>query len=193
MNIKSLSIAMVALFSAAVSFAGNEDPSNTGLVVVPSKRNEIFKLIYKGESAGKVKVNIYSASGSLVFTETVRGLDGFIFPLNFGGLSTGEYTVEVTDASGTKIEKISYQPKQNFKQVHVSRISKDENKFIVAVANNGEEQISVSIFDDKNNLIHSESKNINGDFAQVYKLSNTSASYTFQVSDKAGNTKTISF
>jgi hypothetical protein len=192
MKIKSLIIAALVVFSSAVAFAGNDGP-NTGLAIVPAKGSEVYKLIYKSENAGKVKVNIYNKAGSLIFQETIYGLNGFIFPLNFEGLSSGDYTVEVVDASGKKIEKISYAPKGNFKQVHISRISKEENKYIIAVANNGTELITINIFDDKNNLVHAETKTITGDFAQVYKLADTSSSYTFKVWDKAGNTKTIGF
>jgi hypothetical protein len=192
MNFKSLIIAALAAFSSTIALAGNDGP-NTGLVIVPAKGSEVYKLIYKGETAGKVKVNIYNNAGSLIFQETIYGLNGFIRPLNFEGLSSGDYTVEVVDANGKKIEKISYAPKGNFKQVHISRISKEDNKYIVAVANNGTELITINIFDEKNNLVHAETKTISGDFAQVYKLANTSSSYTFKVWDKAGNTKTIVF
>jgi hypothetical protein len=193
MKIKSLLMTALVVMSSAVAFAVKDAPVNTGLKIVPAKGSEVFKVIYRGESVGRIKLNVYTNSGLLIFTENIYGVDGFIFPLNFTGLSSGEYTVEVVDASGKKIEKISYHPKGNFKQVHISKISKADNKYIVAVANSGEQLIHINIYNDKNSLVYTESKTITGDFAQVYKLDNKSSSYTFQVSDKDGNTKTLTF
>ena len=192
MKIKSLFIAALVVLSSAVSFAGKDEPKS-GFAVISVKGSEVFKVIYKNEVTGKVKLNIYNASGSVIFSETQYGSDGFIRPLNFTGLASGEYTIELIDASGKKIEKVFYEPKSNIKQVHISKLSNEAGKFLLAIANTGKESINVSIYDNDNNLVHTESRIISGDFAQVYKLSNASLSYTFQVTDKSGNIKTIKF
>src|SRR6478609_6234017 len=111
MKTRSLFIAALVVFSAAVSAIGKEEPSKAGLAVVPVKGKEVFKVIYKGENAGKVKLNIYNSTGEVVFTETLASVEGFIRPLNFSGLQSGDYTVELIDASGKRVEKISYAPK----------------------------------------------------------------------------------
>jgi hypothetical protein len=59
MKTKSLFIAVVAMVVALSAFG--EEPSNSkGLAVVPVKGSEVIKVIYKGESAGKIKLNIYN-------------------------------------------------------------------------------------------------------------------------------------
>jgi hypothetical protein len=193
MKTKSLFIAALLVFGSAVAFAGKDEPRKTGFAVVPVKNSEIFKVIYRGESAGKVRLNIYNASGSLVLTETINGVDGFIVPVNFAGLNYGDYTIELVDAAGKKSEKVSYQSKRNVKSVHVGKLLNQENKFIVAVAANGADEISLKIYDQNNNIVHNETKNIAGDFAQVYKLDGASSSYTFEVTDKTGFIKTVKF
>jgi hypothetical protein len=50
----------------------------------------------------------------------------------------------------------------------------------------------VKIFNADDELIHAETKKISGDYAQVYKVTNTSA-VTFEVSDNAGNTQVIRY
>jgi hypothetical protein len=192
MKIKSLIIAAIVVLNSAVAFAGEDEPRKTGIAIFPVKGTGVFKLVYKGESVGKVKFNIYNASGSLILTEVVNGVDGFICPLNFTGLASGEYTVELVDALGKKVEKITYQPTKSIKHIHVSKMP-EAGKYLVAIANTGSEVINLRIYDNYNNLVHSESKEISGDFAQLYKLSNTSLTYTFEVTDKLGNTKTIKF
>src|SRR6188768_3753575 len=109
MKTKSLFIAALVVVSASVAAFGKEEPtSNKGMAVVPVKGSEVFKVIYKGEAAGRVKLNVYNTESKLVFSETISGTDGFIRPLNFSGLTAGEYTIELVDALGKKSEKVSY-------------------------------------------------------------------------------------
>ena len=193
MTTKSLFIAAFVVFSAAVSALGKEEPRKAGLAVVPVKGTEIFKVIYQGETSGKVKLNIYDVTGSLIFTETLNGVDGFIRPLNFNGLQFGEYTIELTDASGKKIEKITYSPQEkSIKNIRISKIANEE-KYVVSVASEGAEVINVRIYDEQNNLVHNETTEIAGNFAQVYAIKNISGGLVFQITDKAGNTKTVNY
>lgn len=193
MKTKSLFIAAVATILSLTAF-GNEEPSNSkGLAVVPVKGSEVFKVIYKGESVGKVKLNIYNEASELVFSESINGLDGFIRPLNFNGLKAGEYTLEIIDAAGKKVERVNYQPNKASKYVHISKVADTEGKYLIAVAGTGKEEINVRIYDAANNLVHNESKTIDGNYAQIYTVKKLAGEITFQVTDNAGNTKTVSF
>jgi hypothetical protein len=196
MKFKALFVAALVVISSVVSAAGKDEPRKTGLAIIPVKGTEVFKVIYKGENTGKVKINIYNANGEIIFSETISSTDGFICPVNFKGLTSGEYTIELVDATGKRVEKVSYQPvqpKKNLQHVHVSRISSEEGKFLLAISSIGAEKINVNIYDANNNLVHTENKDITGNFAQVYKIENASGAYTFEISDKAGNTKTVKF
>lgn len=189
---KALSIAVLIALSSVVAFAGEDEPKRTGFAVVRVKGSEIFKVIYKGESAGKVKLNVYKGDGSLLFTENINGLDGFICPLNFSGLGYGEYTIELVDGDVKKAEKVSYLPATRKKYVHVSKVFSEEGKYLLSVVNDGADVISVKIYDSKNNLLHDEATSVRGDYAKVYKINaNESSSYTFEVSDSTGNLKTV--
>jgi len=193
MKTKSLFIAALVVVSASVAAFGKEEPtSNKGLAVVPGKGAEVFKVIYKGETAGRVKLNVYNTQSKLVFSEVINGTDGFIRPLNFTGLEHGEYTIELIDASGKKTEKVSYN-KPVKKNVHISKIANEEGKFLVAVSGKGSEVVNVNIYDASNNLVHSESKIVNGDFAQLYTVKNITGTLTFEVSGASGDAKVVSF
>jgi hypothetical protein len=193
MKTKSLFLAGLVMLGSAVAFAGKDEPRKTGLAVIPVKGGEVYKLVYRGESIGKVKLSIFNSTGALVLTESIHGTDGFILPLNFTGLTSGEYTVEVLDASGKKAEKIIYQPSHSISSIHVSKLSAIESKFLVSISNKGSETIVLNIYDSENNLIHGEIRNISGDFAQVYKLQSLSSGFRFEITDLAGITKTIKF
>lgn len=192
MKTKSLFLTALVLMSA-VAFAGKDDPRNTGMAVVPVKGSEIFKLVYKGQSAGKVKLNIYDSQSQRILSHNFNGLDGFICPLNFTSMKPGEYTIEVVDAAGKQVEKVVYTKANKLKYVHISKINNADGKYLLSVSNKSAGAINVKIFDAKKNLIFTETKDINGDFAQVYKLSNLSDAYTFEVSDDTGNVKTVQF
>jgi hypothetical protein len=196
MKFKSLFVAAFVVISSVALAAGKDEPRKTGLAIVPVKGTEVFKVIYKGENTGRVKLNIYNAEGQTIFSETIGVLDGFICPVNFKGLASGEYTIELIGANGKKVEKVSFQsiqPSRNIKHVHVSRINNEAGKFLFAVTSTGAEKINVNIYDENSKLVHTESKEIAGDFAQVYKLENAKGSYTFEISDNNGNIKTIKF
>jgi hypothetical protein len=192
MKTKSLFIAVVAMVVALSAFG--EEPSNSkGLAVVPVKGSEVIKVIYKGESAGKIKLNIYNQQSQLVFSEIFNGIDGFIRPLNFNGLAAGQYTFEIIDANGKKTEKVDYRPfTAKSSNVHVSKLA-GEGKFLLAVAAKGKETISVKIYDEANTLVHSESKSVDGAYAQIYTVKNVKGALTFEVTDAAGTTKTVRF
>jgi hypothetical protein len=194
MKTKSLLFATL-VFVTSIAFAGKDEPRTTGMAIVPVKGSETFKVIYKGATAGKVKLNIYNAEGKVILTESFAGTDGFIVPVNFSGLKDGEYTIELIDAAGKKSEKISLNTaKKSSGVVHVSKIGTENSKFLLSVANTKPgSKINVKIYDAKNNLIHNETQSVNADFAQVYKLNTVSDAFTFEVTDSTGKTKTIRF
>jgi hypothetical protein len=111
MKTKMTLMTALIVTSSLVSFAGKDEPRKTGVAVIPVKSSPIFKVIYKGESTGTVKLSIYNAKGALVFKETINGIDGFLCPLNFSGLDSGDYVIELVDSTGKKAEKVTYQAK----------------------------------------------------------------------------------
>jgi hypothetical protein len=193
MKTKSLYLAALMVIAVVVTSVGKDEPGSQGLAVVPVRGSEVFKIIYKGESSSKVKLNIYNSSSEIVFSETMNGVNGFIRPLNFTGLQFGEYTVELTDASGKKVEKINYQPTKSESSVHVSKLVNEEGKYLLSVAKANSQLITVKIFDEANNLVHTNTKEVSGDFAQLFTLKDVAGAVTFEVSDNSGNIKTIRF
>lgn len=190
MKTKSLFVAALVLVSAVISAVGKDEPtSKAGLAVVPVKGSEVFKVIYKGENAGRVKLNLYNAANEIVFSESISKVDGFIRPLNFRGLAFGEYTIELIDAFGKHAEKIKYAPSRSI--VRVAKLD-NEGKFLLAVANPRSNAITVKIFNADDQLIHSEVKEIKGDYAQVYTIKNVK-NVTFEISDSVGNVEVIRY
>jgi hypothetical protein len=120
-------------------------------------------------------------------------MDGFIYPLNFKGLPSGDYTIELVTSAGKQRERVTYVPAGLMTGIHVSRIVKTPGKFLLSIGNSQNRNITVKIFDLNNILLYSENKSISGDFAQVYNITKPGSSYTFEISDMAGNRKSFSF
>ena len=189
MKTKSLYFAALFVIGAAVAAVGKEEPNSTGMAVVAVKGSEVVKVIYKSETAGKVKLSVIDAASKVVFTETRNSNEGFILPLNFSGLESGQYTVQLVDANGTKTEKINYQPSAFTKNVHVSRVAA-EGRFVLSVLN-GNSTVGVKIYDANNNLVHESSKEVSGDYAQLFSIKNFTGA-TFEITN-AGETSTFRF
>ncbi|PZR39079.1 MAG: hypothetical protein DI538_07765 [Azospira oryzae] len=103
----SLFIAALFVVSASLSAFAVENPAPAkNLEVVSVKGTEVFKVIYQAPRAGKVKLNIYNTESELVFSESFKNTESFVVPVSFAALTTGEYTVELIDRNGKKVEKI---------------------------------------------------------------------------------------
>jgi len=188
MKMKALFFALLVAMSTTAF--GNDAPAMT---VVSFKGSEIFKVIYKGTAMGKVKLNILDAQARVIHSETISGVDGFILPVNFKGLQSGNYTIEVVDNSGRYQEQVTYKPVYELKSIHISKLRNDDGKYLLAVANAQNEPINVKIYDAFQRVVYNESKTLRGDFAQVFNMENKHDSYTFEVSDAAGNKKYFNF
>ena len=190
-----LMITALFIFGASIFSVANEDPRNSQFAVVPVKGSEVFKVIYKTDVANRVKLNIYNSASQLIFSETLNG-DGFIRPLNFSGLRAGEYVIEVIEGTSKRTEKVTYKPgtrsvSTGRKVVHISRVD-NAGKFIVSIARAATEKVTVNIYDNFNTLVHSESREISGEFAQIYHVKNSRVS-AIEVIDASGNKKISRF
>jgi hypothetical protein len=184
-----LLIAALLMFSASLSAVAKEDPSNEGFAVVPVKGSNVYKVIYKNENGSRVKLNVYNSAGQVIFSETMSK-GGFIQPLNLSGLEAGEYTVEINDGASKQSEKIAYNlttasTPATEKIVHVSKVSKAEEKFILSIANVNSESFDVKIFGTGDNLIFSETTSVAGSNAKMYHVKNQKVS-RIEVTDSFG-------
>jgi hypothetical protein len=190
MKTKSVVFALMLAFVSVSAIAAN--PVGPKVVIINQKESGIFKVIYEGAQIGKVSLKIFNKSGKVVSAETINGTDGFILPVNFSGMESGEYTIEVSDASGKQINKLEYKMDTRVNTIHVAKIG-NESKYLLAVANQGSEEINVRIFDGANNLVHNENLVVDGSFGLVYNLKNITGVPTFEVTNQAGATKVVKY
>ena len=193
MKTKSIIFSTIMMLSiVATSFATS--PEEAGMAVLTPRGSKIVKVVYKAPTANRVTLNLYNSSSKLIFTETFASIDGFIRPLNFSGLEYGEYTIELIDTKGKKVEKITYEPIVSTKFVHINKLKDHDGKFLIAVVseNDTEEKVNVKIYN-QDHLIFDEEKSVSGGYAEIYNLKSAKGPLTFQITDYTGTTTTVSF
>ncbi len=189
---KTLSIlAAITIFSTAL-FANNIDNPNAATGMAIMKNGTTVKLFYKGTKQTDVKVSIYNAVNTLVYSETIKNVDGFVRPYNFTNLEEGEYSIELLGENGRQVERVIYKLGKVQKLANVMHVTGEPNKYILTVANKGQDVLTIKIYGDKGVLLYSKTEEVNGDFAQVYNLDKYNGGLTFEVSDSKGVTKSLS-
>jgi hypothetical protein len=188
MKFKSILVAAMMMISVAVLA---DEPASPKLVVLSQKESGLFKVIYENAKNSKVKMTILNSDGEALYTEQIKVTEGFILPVNFKGMTPGEYSIEITDGAAKAIQKVTYISSAKAQTIHVAKLSSDANKYLLSVASEG--SINVRILDGANNIIHEENVDVDGTFGVVYNLKSVAGAPTFEVTDNEGNVKTIKY
>jgi hypothetical protein len=188
-NLLTILVVLTAVCGAVNVNASDKPKSPTGVAVV--KSGSTFKVFYRGSKMGNVKVTIYNAQGTAVFTEKIHNLESFVRPYNFSSLTEGEYTVELEDADGKQVQSLSYHVATTKKLMKLAHIKGTDNKYVLMVSNKGSDVLNVKVYDESNTLVHTSTENLQGDFAKVYNLNTIGKNFSFEVTDRSGNTQTL--
>jgi hypothetical protein len=192
---KKISLLFVGvLFCTGVFAKGTDEPiapSASSVAVTNLSGSSLFKLYYTAYMAGDVRVTIINHSGKVVFTEKLKKTDGFIRPYNFEGLAVGDYSIQIENSVGKYVEKVHYNAGKIEKMCSIVKLA-EEGKYLLSVSSKGADHVNVNIYNNYNELIHSESRYINMEFAEVINLKGISA-FTIEVSDNKGLLKTLKY
>ena len=176
----------VLLAIGHVNASGVKPDSPVGISVI--KKGAVVKLFYRGEQSGKVKVTIYDEDGKVVFTETHNNTEHFMRPYNFSSLPAGNYTIELSDEQGKLFRKVTHSWKTEIRSAHLTRLNDNENKYMLAVPNKGQDALTVRIYDHNYKQLYQETEIINGNFAKVYNLRWLHGPHIFEITDQKGKT-----
>lgn len=188
---KKLTMLSFGVLFSTMMFAGVA-PSDASKVSVKKGNENTFVVMYKPEKTANVSVSIVNESGETIFSETLKGTDGFMRPYNFSQLSEGIYTVEIADASGEHTELVDFRSGNIEKSIKVKKIA-GEGKYLVTASGEGKEQITVNIYDAFDTLIHSETALTDGNFGQVYNLGQLDNDVKFEITSQYGAVKTVKY
>ncbi len=169
----------VALAGAAVFARGAEEPTKTSNTAIIKKSESTFALVYQAEESATVKVSIRDEANKLVFVEVLRDVNGFIRPYNFSTLPEGNYSI-VIEGEGTKqVEKIAYFAGTSQKRAFVTKLVGD--RFLVSAPVTQEEQLTIRIYNQRQQLLHKETHAVDSDFAKIYRIEKLDGAVTFEV------------
>lgn len=187
---KILAVVFVLIAAGHINAKGIEPKSPVGMSVL--KNGSIVKLFYRGEQPGKVKVKIYNENGQIVFSETLQNTEHFMRPYNFSTLPEGEYVIALSDEQATRTQKVLHTRKSTKRVAHLTRLNDGECKYLLAVPNDGQDALTVRIYDESMKLVYQDTQTIDGDFAKVYKLDGISGQHTFEITDRKGRISRLS-
>ncbi|MFN7260355.1 MAG: hypothetical protein ACK5TU_10685 [Cyclobacteriaceae bacterium] len=189
MKTKSIVLSVLMLLVSVFAFAS--DPSNSQLVVLNTNTAGVFKVIYHQPGENSIAFKVYNQQGEIVFADYIRASNGFIRPLNFFGMESGNYKVELKSGKQVTEQIIVYATESvnekvesgAVKSIHVSKLA-GENKYLLAISNQGTNRVNVRIFNGNKEMVYNRNMNINGDLGVVYSLKQLVGTPTFEVSDK---------
>ncbi|MEJ7646617.1 MAG: hypothetical protein WKF87_18615 [Chryseolinea sp.] len=190
---KIVSVLVVLVVISSVAFAGGIDKPDASSGVAIVKQGTTFRLYYKGFESNNVKVSILDSDKKVLFSETLFNVDGFVRPYNFTNLAEGHYTIEIADRHNRHSENIDVVRDKSENLAHILKVTGEDGKYLLTVSNKKSDDITVRIFDGKNQIIYDEVQTVSTDFARIYNLKKYTGKFTFEVTDGSGNTKSISY
>jgi hypothetical protein len=191
-NMKTVNTIIIALVLFSTSLFAE---SPTTMAVISNATSGVYKVVYKGAETGRVKLSIVNAANELVFSETLTNVSSFIRPYNFNELPEGDYTIVLEDKAGKQVEEVSYHSNKIQSIISVSKLAGFDNKYVVTVANVGNDAVNVKITDVAGNVLYEQATTVKGDYGLVYNLDQVKADgskVTFEVS-ASGATHTVTY
>ena len=162
---------------------GNPVGAKAQMSIEKSGEDAVYRLVYQSNNQEVVSVSIYNERGHLLLTDRIRNVSGFARPYNFRELPGGEYTIQITDASGTTTKTVQHGG-ESLRQETAGRPSEpkvnvnalaESTKYELSVLGDRSEVVTVTIYDAQNNLVFSEQISQPGSFRRVYDLSKVRA------------------
>jgi hypothetical protein len=154
---------------SGVTFAGEAPLLSTADMSV-SLIDQVVKVRYRSDKAGKVKVSIYcNATGKEVFSEQIKKQANFIRPYNLSGLPYGEYSIVLEDEAGRAVERVNYSKKVVTVLSSIIEL-KSKDGVMVALFSKEATDVTVRVLNEAGEILLSKQTAINGQNSQAFNL-----------------------
>jgi len=160
---------------------------------VTIQQGELVKVIYSSPNPCEVKITIANEKGDVLLTEKIKGKKEFIRPYNFSLLEEGTYEVTIQDDTGEHVNEVEYKaPKEKDLLAHINYMGKegdDETLYLIAIPSDGDNEVTITVYDANDQPLHSDSKSITGGYATIYRIIGAREGVSFKIADKEGREK----
>jgi hypothetical protein len=159
---------------------------------------ELVKVIYVNSEKTDVRISMMDEQGETIFTEKIRNQESFIRPYNLSNLEEGIYQIEIKHDDETLVGQIACVHEEPGSPAvasesefiaHVSKIVKPDRKerYLLTVPHAGENEYTITIHNEADQLLYENTVHASGDFAQVYRIEDQAAGkVVIQVTSKDG-------
>ena len=119
----------------------------------------------------------------------IRNSNGFSRPYDFGNLAIGDYTIKV-DNGLDELSKTVYNG-SGLIEKPAQIIHLRDGRYLLTVAGQGQNKLSINVFDEQGSIVRTDSKVVDGNFAQLYDLRSLKGAFTFEVKDEQGSSRIL--
>jgi hypothetical protein len=161
---------------------------------------EVVKVIHVNEKPCNVLISIQDEHGKVVFSEWIRSKEGFIRPYDLSLLEEGVYQIKVFSGKETCTGVVTNvysndEDENHLFSPHVAKVKRPDGRkrFLLTIPGCGLNQVSVTIFDEDNQVIHQANRDLMGGLNQLYRIESYSGDVTFLVRSQSGLTKRFHF
>ena len=188
---KKIALLLVGVLVGTTTYAGvgAKAPKGASDMIVLKQNDYSFKLIYKSEEKADVKVQILNSKNAVVFAEVIRNSDGFARPYDFGNLAIGDYTIRVDNGRNGFSKTVHNGSGLIEKAAQIIHLK--DGRYMLTVAGHGQNKLSINVFDEQGSIVRTDSRVVDGNFAQLYDLRNLKGAFTFEVKDEQGSSRIL--
>lgn len=174
-----LTVLLIVMGAVAHATDGVKNPS-TEMKVTPEKEN-VYRLLYKGNPEAKVTINIWDANEKLVFTENIKTFNAFVRPYNFSNLAKGIYTLEVVEGNKTSRKTIYHGVSEiahikwseeliTTPVIRMAAVASKDGVYKLTIVNQGERKATIRIYDSKKRILYSAVESFENVFCKLYNV-----------------------
>lgn len=176
---------MAILLASASLFAA--DPAAT-VELVNQKGSTIYKVVCKLPGSGKAYVKV-SNGFDVLLSETVNFTNGFAYPLDFKGMASGQYIVEVLTKDTRFKQTIAL---ENTKPVAYVRSTEQPGKrHLLTITSQVPAEFTIRIFDKYFNEVFTKIETVKSEYGVVLNMANLGAGYSFEITESTGDINVI--
>ncbi|MDA0196547.1 MAG: hypothetical protein O2887_16140 [Bacteroidetes bacterium] len=171
MKKKTITVAALLTVISAAGFGQNTGTTGDSQVrIVTQQQSDKYRVIYKSEIEGPVKLTLSDEDGHILYKERHSKLSSFIQDISFESVSTGEYTFQVEDLAGSHKETISFVSQEDRLASKLRLAQESGKKLVLRATDLGYVDLSLYIYDDKNQLIYDENLKDVDVLGKIYNL-----------------------